>query len=126
MKDKEILKKAYSRLRMWDAVSFLEWCRIINAMSVKQFQAFLEKPKKERTEIITSVLRKGKKLKPSQENLKKNFEPDWDNFCSNCMGLPIVPISGLCGPCHFGTIDAMLGNWWDPISKSINPDNIGK
>ena len=54
------------------------------------------------------------------EEIKKNFEPDWEHQCANCMAEPIVPISGLCGPCHFGTIDAILGEWWCPIAEAPN------
>lgn len=37
--------------------------------------------------------------------------PDWNRECSNCGDSPIVPITGLCGPCTFGEADTAGGNW---------------
>ncbi len=39
------------------------------------------------------------------------FEPDWDDPCQVCKGVPTVPISGMCGPCTFGEADTHGGNW---------------
>jgi len=64
-------------------------------------------------------------MKHSRKHIKKNFKPNWNYSCSNCMGTPVVPISGLCGPCHFGTIDAILGEWWDPVNEEINFERMG-
>jgi len=65
-------------------------------------------------------------MSESSEEIKKNFEPDWGKACDVCMETPVVPVSSLCGPCHFGTADALLGAWWDPVAGDINPDNIGE
>ena len=43
---------------------------------------------------------------------KDDFRPDWSLKCSNCEASPIVPLSGLCGPCHFGAADTLNGEWW--------------
>jgi len=64
-------------------------------------------------------------MSESSEEIKKNFEPDWKKVCHVCQETPVVPVSGLCGPCHFGTVDALSGDWWDPVTEDINPDNIG-
>jgi hypothetical protein len=38
-------------------------------------------------------------------------EPDWMHDCAVCGASPIVPLTGLCGPCTFGEADTMGGNW---------------
>lgn len=44
----------------------------------------------------------------------KKFRPDWDHKCENCGHTPVVGKNGdLCGPCYFGTADAVNGGWWD-------------
>lgn len=37
--------------------------------------------------------------------------PDWTHKCENCGATPILPITGMCGPCTFGEADAAGGNW---------------
>ena len=37
--------------------------------------------------------------------------PDWSGKCENCGASPIVPVTGLCGPCTFGEADTAGGNW---------------
>jgi hypothetical protein len=39
------------------------------------------------------------------------IEPDWLKKCSVCGGTPILPLTGLCGPCTFGESDTAEGNW---------------
>ena len=46
-----------------------------------------------------------KTLDPSE------YEPDWTGRCENCGATPIVPITGMCGPCTFGEADTAGGNW---------------
>ena len=41
----------------------------------------------------------------------KQIEPDWIGECSNCGASPIVPATGMCGPCTFGEADTANGNW---------------
>lgn len=38
-------------------------------------------------------------------------EPDWTRPCSTCGAKPILPITGLCGPCTFGEAETSGGNW---------------
>ncbi len=38
-------------------------------------------------------------------------QPDWEHECENCGQTPIVPITGLCGPCTFGEAATAGGNW---------------
>ena len=41
----------------------------------------------------------------------RDTEPDWSRECSNCGQSPIVPLTGLCGPCTFGEADTAGGEW---------------
>jgi hypothetical protein len=38
-------------------------------------------------------------------------EPDWSQVCLNCGASPVVPETGLCGPCTFGEAETSGGNW---------------
>lgn len=40
-----------------------------------------------------------------------DFEPDWENDCDVCGMAPVLPITGMCGPCTFGEADTIMGNW---------------
>jgi hypothetical protein len=37
--------------------------------------------------------------------------PDWSGKCEVCDASPIVPLTGLCGPCTFGEAETAGGNW---------------
>jgi hypothetical protein len=37
--------------------------------------------------------------------------PDWSKKCSVCGASPILPLTGLCGPCTFGESETIDGNW---------------
>ena len=37
--------------------------------------------------------------------------PDWTRGCSACGDKPVVPQTGLCGPCTFGESITANGNW---------------
>jgi hypothetical protein len=39
------------------------------------------------------------------------MRPDWNRRCTNCGAVPIVPLTGLCGPCTFGEGETAGGNW---------------
>ena len=45
------------------------------------------------------------------EQQKDQTRPDWEGKCSVCGESPIVPATGMCGVCTFGTADAAGGNW---------------
>lgn len=51
------------------------------------------------------LLRRG--IAPAQAEI----EPDWSGLCEACGQSPIVPLTGLCGPCTFGEADTYGGNW---------------
>lgn len=40
-----------------------------------------------------------------------DMKPDWSNTCDTCGEAPIVPITGLCGPCTWGEAATRGGNW---------------
>lgn len=42
---------------------------------------------------------------------EKELEPDWTRECEVCGETPIVPLTGMCGPCTFGEADTAGGNW---------------
>ena len=44
-------------------------------------------------------------------NYDSGFEPDWQGKCDVCGASPIVPETGMCGPCTFGEADTIGGNW---------------
>lgn len=52
-----------------------------------------------------------KKAVPPKEKRDPDFEPDWTRQCENCGQSPIVPLTGMCGPCTFGEADTMGGEW---------------
>lgn len=37
--------------------------------------------------------------------------PDWTRECEVCGQTPIVPMTGMCGPCTFGEAETIGGNW---------------
>jgi hypothetical protein len=39
------------------------------------------------------------------------LEPDWEGQCEVCGQSPVVPLTGMCGPCTFGAADTIGGNW---------------
>lgn len=49
---------------------------------------------------------------PVQNELHDDeMEPDWSGKCEVCDQSPIVPMTGMCGPCTFGEADTVAGNW---------------
>lgn len=52
-----------------------------------------------------------KKHKNAKTKIDPETEPDWSGECEVCGSSPIVPVSGMCGPCTFGEADTAGGNW---------------
>jgi hypothetical protein len=59
-----------------------------------------------------------KKAKPSEKLTRPSPDPDaefgapdWNGRCEVCGESPIVPETGMCGPCTFGSADTIGGNW---------------
>lgn len=42
---------------------------------------------------------------------RSESEPDWSGKCVVCGESPIVPATGMCGPCTFGDASTVGGNW---------------
>ena len=38
-------------------------------------------------------------------------KPDWEHECTVCGAKPILPLTGMCGPCTFGEAKTYGGNW---------------
>lgn len=49
--------------------------------------------------------------RPIPERSGPDIEPDWSRCCSNCGAAPIVPVTGMCGPCTFGEAETAGGEW---------------
>ena len=37
--------------------------------------------------------------------------PDWASKCDVCGSSPVMPETGMCGPCSTGEADTALGDW---------------
>lgn len=59
------------------------------------------------TKRKTKSLRKHEK----REARQRRTEPDWGGRCEVCDASPIVPLTGMCGPCTFGEAETVNGNW---------------
>ena len=46
-----------------------------------------------------------------RKKLARDTEPDWEGECEVCGASPVVPITGMCGPCTFGEAETIGGNW---------------
>ena len=57
----------------------------------------------------TPKLRGPKQIPPNNE--LAIAEPDWKSECMVCGASPIVPETGMCGPCTFGEAETARGNW---------------
>ena len=49
--------------------------------------------------------------KDVREATQEETRPDWKRSCELCGNRPVVPITGMCGPCTFGESDTEGGNW---------------
>jgi outer membrane protein assembly factor BamB len=52
-----------------------------------------------------------RKEKYEAAKVEKGTKPDWSGKCDVCGQSPIVPMTGMCGPCTFGEASTALGNW---------------
>lgn len=41
------------------------------------------------------------------------MRPDWTKRCEVCEETPIVPLTGMCGPCTWGEAATYGGAWWN-------------
>lgn len=42
---------------------------------------------------------------------RADTDPDWTGSCEVCGQSPVVPATGMCGPCTFGEAETVGGNW---------------
>ena len=49
--------------------------------------------------------------KVEEDKRHADLKPDFTAACEACGQKPIVPMTGLCGPCTFGEADTAGGNW---------------
>lgn len=49
--------------------------------------------------------------KDLNEVTPQDTEPDWESECEVCGARPVLPVTGMCGPCTFGEADTAGGNW---------------
>ncbi len=54
---------------------------------------------------------KNKNKKKGKKGRPEDTKPDWTGKCLLCGESPIVPLTGMCGPCTFGEADTAGGNW---------------
>jgi len=47
----------------------------------------------------------------TNEDKCSDAEPDYGGNCETCGASPIVPVTGMCGPCTFGEAETINGNW---------------
>lgn len=40
-----------------------------------------------------------------------DVDPDWAKECEVCGASPVLPATGMCGPCTFGEADTAGGEW---------------
>lgn len=61
--------------------------------------------------------KKKRKHRPGQEPRKgvpvnpPGSDPDWSGKCQVCGASPIMPLTGMCGPCTFGEAETAGENW---------------
>ena len=57
----------------------------------------------------------------TKKQLIKMYQPDWEHKCEVCESdiEPVVPMSGFCGPCHFGMAAALGGDWWHDTKQEL-------
>lgn len=53
----------------------------------------------------------------------KDLEPDFEHQCENCGHSPIVPLTNMCGPCTWGEVETLDGEWGQVVAERC--DNCG-
>lgn len=49
--------------------------------------------------------------KPKKWGKPPEGEPDYGSTCDVCGAFPVVPATGMCGPCSFGEASTAGGDW---------------
>ena len=60
-----------------------------------------------------AATRKGRKTKRLEQvrGADPRTDPDYNSECEVCGATPVVPVTGMCGPCTFGEAETAGGNW---------------
>lgn len=62
--------------------------------------------------MAQAVSKEMQQFMDKHQNRKRGVgEPDWEGECENCGASPVVPETGMCGPCTFGEAETVNGNW---------------
>jgi hypothetical protein len=51
------------------------------------------------------------KISAPKDKYTPDTRPDWSRKCETCGQTPVVPSTGMCGPCTFGESETADGNW---------------
>ena len=51
------------------------------------------------------------KIDAAGDKYTDKTRPDWGGRCEVCKASPIVPATGMCGPCTWGEPETADGNW---------------
>ena len=51
------------------------------------------------------------KIDAAHDKYTDKTRPDWGGRCEVCKASPIVPVTGMCGPCTWGESETADGNW---------------
>jgi hypothetical protein len=49
--------------------------------------------------------------KPRASTIDPDVRADWSGACIVCGESPVLPATGMCGPCTFGEADTIDGDW---------------
>ena len=71
--------------------------------------------KRQRKKAYAAIRRAVKRAKGGtdapREATAEESEPDYSRKCNCCGASPVVPVTGMCGPCTWGEADTLGGNW---------------
>jgi len=79
-------------------------CVDSRAEAIAAGREFKDETSEEKTLRLTKAAR-------DQGLPERSFLPDWTKRCVNCGATPVLPITGMCGPCNFGEAETINGNW---------------
>lgn len=79
------------------------WIQRVEGMQITQEH-------RDRFEFYKDTAKRTRKKKTKKPN-PDITAADWSGECENCGASPIVPATGMCGPCTFGEAETIGGNW---------------
>jgi len=60
---------------------------------------------------LNGTTRAKKNSRQRRQARETSIDADWSAKCENCGESPLVPETGMCGPCTFGEAETAGGNW---------------